>query len=310
MEQDSERAHKPGRSSPRTNFDVVSTGSLRRTLLLDALQHPATLLPFAVCVMAALYWLLVSPIAGGGRVAVVLLGVAGLVALAGFVWRYVIRYEAEYARRAQELLEILELEEARLRAQDVGRLRAEVHFGFSDIGSDEGMNALIDLSAEYEQLQPEVAERRDSDPTSISAVPSLAAEAYRQGLNVLSAALRLMKAAQSPGKERLEREIAALQGEIEVLRGDGPQAERLRLKEDTLASRRDRLKLQDELQLRVERLLYQAGQCEAALHRTWVEMAAIRSGGTGAGVDAVTEALRRTIRQVKEVQEEMRKLGY
>ena len=98
--------------------------------------------------------------------------------------------------------------------------------------------------------------------------------------------------------------------EVEALQGDEDQLGRLRLKEDTLASHSQRLAMLEKLQLRVEQLLYQASRCEASLHGTRVELAAIRTGSSEATVDSVTEALRRTIHQVKEVQEELRRLGY
>ena len=119
-----------------------------------------------------------------------------------------------------------------------------------------------------------------------------------------------MRAVHTPGRERLERELANMEGDIETLKLDESQAERLRLKEDTLASHRQRLDMLDQLQLRLERFLYQAGRCEASLHRTRIELAAIRTGSSEATIDSVTEALRRTIHQVKEVQDELRRLGY
>ncbi len=94
------------------------------------------------------------------------------------------------------------------------------------------------------------------------------------------------------------------------MEADESQAERLRIKEDTLASHRQRLGILEQLQLSVDQLLFQAGRCEASLHRTRIELAAIRIGSSETSVDSVTEALRRTIQQAKEVQDELRRLGY
>ena len=144
----------------------------------------------------------------------------------------------------------------------------------------------------------------------MSHLPALVEETYRRGLSVLEDALELMRAASTPGGERLEGEIAALEREIEKAKADEGQAERLKIKEATLASHRERLDMLDRLQLRVDQLLYQAHRCEASLHHTRVELAAIRTGGSEASVDSVVEALRGTIHQAKEVQEELRRLGY
>ena len=119
-----------------------------------------------------------------------------------------------------------------------------------------------------------------------------------------------MRATRTPGRDRLQREITDLEREAEVLKEDESQAERLSLKEDTLASHRQRLDIVEQLQLDVDQLLFQAGRCEASLHRTRIDLAAIRIGSSEASVDSATEALRRTIRQAKEVQDELRRLGY
>ncbi len=304
-----EREPKPGEESRLTAIESLSEPAIRRQLLWDAVQHPATLLPLAV-VMSILYLVLVSPILGGGLWAMVLLAVSGILAAAGFGWRYVFRYTEEYGKKARELMDLLDEERARLEQEEVRHLRESLQVGFSSIGSAEGLKALSELVGEYEELQPALGRKQDTDPLSMSLFPSLAGETYWQGLSVLSDALELMKAAYTPGKERLEREITDLEREAEALKWDESQAERLRLKEDILASHRQRLNMLDQLQLRLERLLYQAGRCEASLHRTRIELAAIRTGSSEATVDSVTEALRRTIHQVKEVQEELKKLGY
>ena len=153
-------------------------------------------------------------------------------------------------------------------------------------------------------------QQRDTDPLSMSQVPGFADEAYRRGLSVLLDALELMNTARTPGRERLEREVAELEKEIEVSKVDEDQAERLRIRSDTRTSHRRRLDMLDQLELRVEQLLYQAHRCEATLHRTRIELAEIRTGSSEANVDSVIGALQGTVDQAKEVQKELRRLGY
>ena len=291
-------------------MENLSEPAIRRQLLLDAVQHPATLLPLATLIASTLYLALVSPVLGGGLLAMVLLVVSGVGAAAGFVWRYVLRYTEEYGKRAGELMDLLEAERARLAQAEVRQLRKALQAGFSSIGSPEGLKALTELVGEYEELQPGLGRQRNTDPFSISIVPSLAEETYRQGLSVLSDALELRRASHTPGRERLEREFAELEQEVEALKGNESQAERLRLREDTLASHRQRLGMVGQLQLRADQLLFQAGRCEASLHRTRIELAAIRTGSSETSVDSVTETLRWTIDHAKEVQDELRRLGY
>ena len=301
---------KPSKRPHLADMESLSEPAIRRQLLLDAVQHPATLLPLAASIMSAFYLLLVSPVLGGGLWAMILLAIAGIGAAVGFVWRYVLCYTEEYGKRARELMILLDEGRARLEQAEVRQRREALQAGFSGIGSAEGLKALTELANEYEELEPALGHQRDTDPLSMSIVPSLAEETYRQGLSVRSDALELMRASNTPGAERLEREIAELEGEAEALKGDQSQVERLRIREDTLASHRQRLEMLGRLQLRVDQLLYQAYRCEASLHCTRIELAAIRTGSSETSVDSVTETLRRTIRRAKEVQDELRRLGY
>ena len=254
------------KGSGLTAIESLSEPAIRRQLLGDAVQHPATLLPLAAAVLSVLYLALVAPIIGGELWAMVLLVISGIGTAVGFVWRYVLRYTEGYGKRTRELIDLLEQERARLEQAEMGQRRETLRAGFSSIGSTEGLKALTELVNEYEQLHPDLGRQRDTDPLSMPIVHALAGETYRQGLSVLSEALELMRAVQTPGKERLERELAEMERDVETLKLDESQAGRLALKEDTLASHRQRLDMLDQIQLRLEGLLYQAGRCEASLH--------------------------------------------
>ena len=310
MNGNSEREAKRNDDARPAGLASLSEPAIKRRLLSDAVQHPATLLPLAGSIASALYLLLVSPVLGGSIWAAGLLALTGVVSIASFSWRYVFRYTEEYAKRARELMELLDRERARLEQVEVGQLREALQSGFSRVGDTDGLEALTELDAEYDQLQLALSRQIDGDLLSMSQVPGLAREAYRQGLSVLSDALDLTKVASKPGRERLEREVERLEKDIEGARGDDMQGERLRIKEDTLTSHRQRLELLDQLGLRQAQMLFQVDRCEASLHRTRIELAAIKTGSSEASVDSVIEALQGTISQVKGVQEELRRLGY
>ena len=123
-------------------------------------------------------------------------------------------------------------------------------------------------------------------------------------------ALELIEAMRGPRRHRLQAEIAELERETALSRVNGPPPERVEIRNAILVSHRERIALLDRLQLRVDQLLYQGGRCEASLHRTRIELAAIRAGGSETSVDSVVEALQGTIQQAKEVQEKLKKLGY
>lgn len=145
---------------------------------------------------------------------------------------------------------------------------------------------------------------------AVAHIPGLAEETYRQGLGVLSGCVDLMREIKSPNNEKLRAEVGDLEAQIGSLRGDEAQADRLSILEATVASHKERLDLIDGQQLRVDGLLHQSDSCEASLHRTRVELAALKADNVQASVTTVTDALQRTITQAKEIQEELRKLGY
>ena len=94
------------------------------------------------------------------------------------------------------------------------------------------------------------------------------------------------------------------------MREAGVQAARIKIKEATLASNKDRLTMVKRQELRIDELLHEADRCEASLHRTRIELAALKADSAEASVNSVTETLQRTIDHAKEVQEELKKLGF
>ena len=193
---------------------------------------------------------------------------------------------------------------------DLSQLRDALRSGFSSINSDVGLKALQDLVNESEQLQPVLGRRKETDPLSVAQIPALAEETYRQGLSVLEDSLELARAIHLPDRARLEAEVVQLEEEIECLGGDESQAARIKMRKETVASNKELLDMILQQQLRVDELLHQSERCQASLHRTRIELAALRAGSSEGSVSAVTETLRKTISQAREVQEEMKKLGF
>ncbi len=288
----------------------LSDSAIRRQLRSDAVQHPATVLPMGVCAMAAVYLLILSPVFGGGIWSVVVLFVSGVAAVISFTWRYVFRYSEEYAERVRKV-KVLQDRELELAEQSrAAQLREELQAGFSSIGSAEGLGIFFKLVGAYERLETTLSLQADGDPASISRVPALAEETYRRGLSVLSDALELIRAGDASAVESLKRDVAELEKEVEASRADGAQLDRLQIREKVLTSHRERLDMHDQLRSSADQLLFQAHKCEDSLHRTRIELVAIRTGTAEASVDSVIGALQRTISQAKEVQKELRRLGY
>ena len=118
-----------------------------------------------------------------------------------------------------------------------------------------------------------------------------------------------MEASSNADKERLQSENRQIEKEIASLSDDPAQEQRVRIRRERLASNVELLSIMNDQQARIDELLYQSDRCGASLHRTRMELAALRADGSEAGVTAVVDTLRLTISHAKGVQDEMRKLG-
>jgi hypothetical protein len=198
----------------------------------------------------------------------------------------------------------------RYSSQELKQLREALSIGFSRAKSADGFKALRGLVYVYAQLRSMLARRKETDLLTVAHIPPLAEDAYRQGLSVLEDALELMQAVSGPERERLEAETAELAREIETLREDETQAERVILMQEKLTSHQVRLNMIKQQRLRVDELLHQCGRCEASLDRTRLELAGLKADSAELSVSEVTQTLRRTINQAKEIQEELKKSGW
>jgi hypothetical protein len=300
-----------GQSSIESFSEVV----IRKELRSDAVQHPTTILPLALFVMSIIYLALYSPVVGAAQVAIVVLICSGILAAGSFLWHYTLRYHTlryheGYERRVQELIAVQDRERKEIEQAELEQIRDALQTGFSSINSTKGLEALNQLVHEFDQLRPVLDRRKDTDPLSLAHIGALAEQTYRQGLSVLQDAFMLTRVIRSANKEGLESEIRELEREIEALRDNETQAARIRIREETVTSHKERLEMIEQQLLREDELLQQADRCEAALARARIELAALKAESSATSVSAVNETLQSTIDRAKEVQEELRRLGY
>ncbi len=251
--------------------DHKTEAEIRRRTAAEALQHPATLLPLATCLAATGYLLLLSPMFGGG------LGVAAVAVLSGAVAAasYLRHYAREYPRKAREMASRLEAERISQEEAALEQYCNDLRSGFLAVGSAEGIGALEDLMSAYGQLRAGLARPRITDPLSIAAIAALSEETYRRGLSALADVLELIKATGPPRDDR-QLEMPGLGGSRRSSTGQ---------------------------------LMQPARRCATSLQAAHIELASVRAGGSKTSVDSVVEALERTLNQVKEVQDELERLG-
>ncbi len=164
MNEDSKPSEGMRESTQPITPDDLSEAIIRRQIRRNALQHPATLLPLSIAVMAAIFILVLSPLFGW-LWALVALIVSGTVALVSFIWRYFLRYSREYETRIENMLDLQDIHLAEEEKAEMKELHEALFTGFSNAESVEGQERLRDLISEHEVLRSALRDQTDSDPS-------------------------------------------------------------------------------------------------------------------------------------------------
>ncbi|UCC16597.1 MAG: hypothetical protein JSU58_09550 [Dehalococcoidales bacterium] len=284
--------------------DFLDESVIRRKTVIETFQQPLTLILLIVTLASILYLILLSPMFGGGVVALILSLISGLAAVSSFIGTYMRIYPAIM----RQVITDREKERKESEENESDRLHENLRFEFQSIAHNDGLAILTSLTTHYKQLSTTVSGRNYRDPLGVSLVPALAGEVYRQGLIVLWDTVEFINVAELSDKKKLYQEIAQLEKEINTSERKKLESEQVELKEEILASHRERLEMLNQLDLRIEQLLHQARRCDAILEATHIEITTSRISGSRKGVDSMIKALQTTIRQVKEVQDELDKL--
>jgi len=284
--------------------------AIRKKLRSDALQHPMTILPSAVCIISIVYFVLLADIIGGARYAIIIFTGSAVISMASFFWFYSIRYGTAYAKEVGEAIDLQNRLQKVKETADIKSLIDTIRIGFKKTDSPSGLNALNDLVGEYQKLLQVIEYKKEIDPLSIIQIPALAEETFKQGLNILSAVLQLSRTFHKSDKDRIENRLTAVEREIKTLTRNGAESPLLKIKRSTAASYKKRLEMVNQQKLRFDILLHQCTDCEASLHQTRIELAALKIENSEMSKISVIDSLKLTISQAKETQEEFKKLGY
>jgi serine/threonine-protein kinase len=290
----------------------------RDTIVLDALQHPTTLVALTVVGFALIFLVVLSPELGMAGVSAAVL-VCGAVAFTGFfAWHYSHGYavrrqrvDDEIRRREDEQRQRDAEEDALNRARERAETRRRLQQGFSLITSeagDQGETVLAGLGDEFDAIAMLLERSTGQTSASLTVVPNLTEEAYRHGMSALSRALELLEIADGPQRRRIEGELAEIDDRLER---DAHADERAKARDDERqADRRRLLGRLDDTRGRAGDLMYEAERCATALAVTRLEIASLRADDTHGAVGAVVETLETAIQRVRDVQDELRRLGY
>ena len=277
-----------------------------------AAQQPATLVSFTISGVALIYAVVLGGALGAGALALAVFVVAGLATAACFAWNYALAVRdqrafsaAEQASREAEAL-------AELVAREHLAARAQLDEGFERIASRDAREAarvLENLGDEHDAVQALLARGHDRTRASVTAlVPNLTEEAYRGGMSALSDALGLLEESDGARRRRVEAELEEVEDRLAV--DSYVDADARGRDEQRRTSRRQLLERLDGLSRRARELVFEAERCATALTAARIELASLRAGDTQVDVDALVQTLEATINRVRDVQDELRRLGY
>lgn len=284
----------------------------RRAAAKEALEYPLTLGSLLALGLATIFRIVLADeldmIAVGG----IAMSLTATASTGSFGWRYSRSVMEQLTKIADEdRARGLEIH-ARTLAQEQAESRRRLALGFGSVESSdgrEGVRALHALAEELDAMEALVQRTSERPSASVSSlVPHLIDETYRHGMSALSNALELLESAEGPARRRLENGIVDIEARLS---SDGYADERERARDQQRHdSNRQLLARQDESRQRARELLFEAERCAAAIAEARLELASVRAGDTQVDIDAVVQRLEQTIRRVREVQEEFRRIGF
>lgn len=279
---------------------------------MTALEEPVTLALLTALGLAVIFRVLLAAeleLEAFGAIAV---GVLLCAFASWFVWRYTTITRAQQTKLTEAALELELVERERVIAEERAASRRRLAAGFAALrteSGDEGTHVLNNLADQFDAIDGLARKGRDRESAPLpTVIPHLAEEAYRHGMSALSDALELVETAEGPARRRLQNDLDDVE---ERLASDRYTDDRRRERDERrLVTHRQLLARHDDSLHRAQELMFEAERCTVALTEAHLELASLRAGNTQVDVDAIVETLQHTIRRVREVQDEFRRLGY
>jgi chromosome segregation ATPase len=240
-----------------------SGGAVQRGVLKDTLQHPLTILPAAVSAVSLMYMGLISfdPRSFGIGFGAALFGAAA------WVVNYFFRGEQFAGARIRRLRAAREAQREAAAAALRAACEAERF--------PRGVDAAGDLAAAYAKLQGLLAQQAEAGKASAVRFAVLADDTYREGMQLLHAALDTHRALRGIDADKLRGELSAWQTELRSLdqraRPEAASGRREAL-ETRIAGHERRLASYEDRHTALQRLLAQCEALESALETAYLEV--------------------------------------
>jgi hypothetical protein len=264
--------------------------AVQRAVLQDTLQHPATILPGALAVVAAL-WSVAIDLSPASLMA--MLG-CGFISAAAWVINYVGRGDTLTEQHIEKL--------RTLRAEYERREIEELAVACHGAGFLAGAKEAGELTAAYHKLHAFLVQQQAGQASaSGERFRVLAEDIYRHGVALLHRALNLFQALQGVDVDALEQERQAW---IRQREHEGP-SESLERNIETHTKRLDRYHRREE---ELQTLLAQLNELETALETAYLEVvdlvgqeasAGLFESGAAAHLERAVEAARRAEQRLR-----------
>ncbi|MBI3305418.1 hypothetical protein HYZ80_03810 [Candidatus Parcubacteria bacterium] len=284
-----------GQSSrePKPTAEDFTPRALQRAVLQDTLQHPATILPAALAVVAALWSVALD------------LSPASLMAMLGFGFVGAAAWVINYVGRGDTLAERHILKLRALRAEYERREVAELALACQRAGFVAGAKEAQELTDAYHKLhQFLVQQQAVREHAGRERFRVLAEETYRHGVAILHRALNLFQALQGFDVRTLEQERQAW---ISQRQQEGA-SESLARNIETHTKRLNRYHQREE-ELRT--LIAQLNELETALATAYLEVVDLVGQEASAGLfeSGAAAHLERAVAAARRVEQRLRGFG-
>lgn len=280
--------------------DDFSAKQIKKKILSDAIQHPATLFSAAAALLSGLYMGLVSFDETSFAVA---LG-SGLLSLASFIYHYFIRGEKAAEEHVKDLLERRRSFKEQ-QGEDIEKRCRQANFR-------EGEKAAKELKEAYTRLETYLKEKLEKKQTlTAQRFLLLAEESYYQGIHFLNKALSLFQAIGYMDERKMRNEMHEWEQELEQVKQDTQKGKEYRdllskALTEKIRSHRKRLKLYADRGETVQQVLAQCEILEATLDSTYLEVVDLVADESYLERKNVAENLEKAVAAARKVEDRLR----
>jgi hypothetical protein len=238
--------------SEKPGLDDFNSGKVARAVQIECLTHIATIIPFAVSLVALFWTFLIA--ASMGSVALFFAGI--FTGTSAYIWNYFVngenRVNAHYAKLMAERrsLKITEF-------QDFIRNSESDNF---DRGADEGR----ELLKVFNELMTYIAKSKRA--TALNGFRFRAEAAFEQGCSVLEHAYEVFKALHTVDVKTIQAAVTALEEELKGLTDDDDKA----MQNRQIEAHRKQLDFYHKKEKQLKELLTLVDEIEAALQTTYL----------------------------------------